>query len=66
MTNHDDKLVFNVPEAAARLQISRGLCYSLVKQGILPSLKLGARRVVIPKSALEEFLDRQGGPRVNK
>ncbi|MBT9142586.1 MAG: hypothetical protein DDT32_00425 [Syntrophomonadaceae bacterium] len=61
MTNHDDKLVFSVPEAAARLQISRGLCYSLVKQKVLPSVKLGARRLVIPKLALEEFLNRQGG-----
>ena len=44
-----------VEEAAERLGISRGLAYELVRQGVLPSLRLG-RRIVIPVRALDELL----------
>lgn len=60
-SNDDNRLVLSVPEAAARLSISRNLCYTLVKRGIIPSLRLGARRIVIPKRGLEDFLNRKGG-----
>lgn len=50
-------LVLSVSETAARLGISRGLCYQLAKEGRLPVrvLHLG-RRMVVPRRALEEVL----------
>jgi len=56
----ETKLVYSIREAAGLLGISRGLCYSLVKQGKIPSLSLGERRVVIPKAALERMLEGNG------
>ena len=53
---HEPKLTFTVEEAAGLLGISRGLAYQLVQRGQLPHLRLG-HRIVIPRRALEEFLD---------
>jgi excisionase family DNA binding protein len=55
---HDDVVdcaTFTVEEAAKILGISRGLGYELVRNGELPSLKLG-RRVVVPRRALDRLL----------
>lgn len=46
----------SITEAAALLGISRGLAYELVARGDLPSIRLG-RRILIPRHALERFLD---------
>ena len=40
-----DRLTPTVEEAAARLGISRTLAYELVRQGKIPSLRLGRRRL---------------------
>ena len=52
------RLTLTVEQAAALLGISRGLAYELVARGELPSLRLG-RRIVVPRKALDELLDRQ-------
>ena len=41
-----DRLTLTVEEAAARLGIWRTLAYELVRQGKIPSLRLGRRRHV--------------------
>ncbi len=46
--------LLTVPEVATLLRIGRGKAYSLVRQGDLPSLKLG-RTLRIPKSAVERL-----------
>jgi excisionase family DNA binding protein len=51
-----DRLTVSVEEAAALLGISRALAYELVRRGDLPRLRLG-RRVVIPRKALETFVE---------
>jgi len=51
-----EKLTYNVPEAAKVLGISRSLAYELVKRGEIPALRIGSKRVVIPKAALEKYL----------
>jgi len=51
-----DKLTFSVPEAARTLGISRNLCYELIRAGELPCLRLGRKRLVVPKAALDAFL----------
>lgn len=52
------------PQAAKRLQISKSNCYSLVRAGTLPHVRLRGR-VLIPVKALTEWLEssRQGGGR---
>jgi excisionase family DNA binding protein len=50
-----DRLTLTVEEAAARLGISRTLAYELVRQGKIPSLRLGRRRLV-PVHALDLML----------
>jgi hypothetical protein len=42
----DDLHVYSVPETHQRLRISRAGLYTLFRSGDLPSVKLGARRVV--------------------
>ncbi len=48
----DKKLVVTVEEAALALGISRSLGYALVRDGVIPSLRLG-RRLVVPRKRLE-------------
>ncbi len=51
--------VMTVDEAAAYLQISRGLAFAAVRDGTLPSVRIG-RRILVPRRQLEALLD--GGP----
>lgn len=57
-----DRLTMTVKEAGALLGVSRSLAYELVRRGDLPSLRLG-RRIVVPKRAVEDLLDRAIGDR---
>ncbi|GAB6152954.1 hypothetical protein JCM17380_17040 [Desulfosporosinus burensis] len=50
-------LTVTVTEAAKIIGISRGLAYTLVNNGTIPSLKLGSR-VLIPIMRLEEFINK--------
>jgi excisionase family DNA binding protein len=54
-----ERLTLTVDEAAELLGVSRSTAYSLVRQGELPSLRLG-RRIVVPVRRLLALLD--GGP----
>jgi excisionase family DNA binding protein len=45
-----------VDEAAAMLQISRGLAFEGVKRGEIPSVRIG-RRILIPRSRLLELIN---------
>ncbi|MFZ5639181.1 MAG: helix-turn-helix domain-containing protein [Bacillota bacterium] len=53
------KATMTVPEAAKYLGISRSLAYTLIKSGEIPSLKLGEKRIIIPRTALERMLEIQ-------
>jgi excisionase family DNA binding protein len=61
-TNHvaaparSGRLTVSVEQAARLLGISRGLAYTLVGRGEIPSLRLG-RRIVVPRRALDRMLD---------
>ena len=50
------RLTYTVEEAGRALGISRGLAYEMVREGTLPSLRLGERRIVVPRAALESLL----------
>ena len=51
-----NRLTYTVEEAAAALGISRGLAYEMVREGSIPSLRLGQRRILIPKAGLQSML----------
>ena len=48
--------VLTVDEAAAYLRISRGLAFAAVRDGTLPSIRVG-RRILVPRRQLEALLD---------
>lgn len=48
----------NVAQAANYLGISRNLAYKLARDGIIPVIKLGTKRLVVPIAALEDLLGR--------
>ena len=53
----EKRLCITVPEAPEMLGISRNFAYELVKRGELPSIRLGEKRILIPKIALEKRLE---------
>lgn len=58
-----ESLVLNVwPDVGRALNLSRATTYSLVNQGIIPSIRFG-KRVVVPRKALEELLASAGRPK---
>ncbi len=57
----DDRLTWDVPEAARRLGVSPGYYYRAAKRGELPVKRLG-RRLVVPKAALLEVLEKLDAP----
>lgn len=50
-----EPLVLTCPQAAKRLQISKSNCYSLIRAGELPHVRLRGR-VLIPVKALNDWL----------
>jgi excisionase family DNA binding protein len=56
-----EKLTISVPEAAQLLGVSRMTAYSAVREGTIPSLRIG-RRVLVPRVALERLLLAQADP----
>jgi excisionase family DNA binding protein len=53
--------ILTVEEAARYLRISRGLAFAAVRDGSIPSIRIG-RRILIPRSQLDAMLD-GGAPR---
>ena len=53
----EERLCLTVPEVAKKLGLSRNFTYELVKRGELPSIRLGEKRILIPKIALEKRLE---------
>ncbi len=53
--------VLTVQEAADYLRISRGLAFAAVRDGSLPSVRIG-RRILIPRRQLEALLDGAAPP----
>lgn len=52
---------YNLAEVAKILGIGINQCYELARQGKLPVLRLGARRMVVPRSALVKLLESSSG-----
>lgn len=50
-----ERLTVTVVEAAQLLGVSRMTAYSAVREGSIPSVRIG-RRLLVPKAALERLL----------
>lgn len=54
----EEKITFNIQEAAEIMGISKSLAYRLASNGEIPCMKLG-NRILIPKARLYEFIQKQ-------
>ena len=61
MLTQPTTLVYTIQEAAILLNLGRSSMYQAVRTGAVPSVKLG-RRILIPRTALEQFLLKAGQP----
>lgn len=58
-SRQDLPLALSVPEAGRLLGIGRNTAYDAVRNGEIPSLRIGGR-IVVPLQALLRLLDRAG------
>ncbi len=56
------KVVFTVGEFARMFHIGRNLAYELVRTGEVKAVRLGTRRVVIPRSEVQRLLLERAEP----
>lgn len=56
---HEDSLVLTVEEAGALLRLSRNGVYKAVKEGQIPSLRIG-KRLLVSRVRLEAMLAGEG------
>ena len=56
MDDKDDPLLMSVPEVARLLGIAKGLAYLMVRDGRLPSVRLGKRAVRVPRARLHVWI----------
>ena len=61
--SHEEPLVYSIEEAAALLRIGRNQCYAAARRGEIPVIRIGPRRMVVPKAALERMLAEAGQAR---
>ena len=54
-------LLISVTEAAELLGVSRNLAYDLIHDGTLPHVRLGRRRILVSRVALEQWIARESG-----
>ncbi|MBI4303954.1 MAG: helix-turn-helix domain-containing protein [Chloroflexi bacterium] len=52
----DDRLTLNVSQVAKILGVSRNLAYEAIRRGDLPCIRVGAKRILVPRAALEKML----------
>lgn len=55
----DERLVYDVPEAGAKLGLSRNASYDAAKRGEIPTIRLG-RLLKVPRAALDKMLEQAG------
>ena len=57
--SEQQRVALSVEEAAERLGVSRSLIWKMVNQGTIRTVRAG-HRVLVPVSAVEEFLSASG------
>lgn len=54
-----EKLTLSVPEMGEMLGISRPKAYEIIKKEGFPVIRITEKRLIIPKAALEKWLNEQ-------
>ena len=57
MWNEDSRFCISIEDAAKALNIGRSLAYELAREGKIPTLHLGKRRIVVPRKAIERMIE---------
>ena len=60
MENNDEPLVLSPREAMKILRCSRSVLYAGLKNGSIPCIHLGPRKIVIPRAKLMALLEGTG------
>jgi excisionase family DNA binding protein len=55
----DLPVCLNVPDVAKYLGVSRSVAYKLVRQPGFPSIRVGEKRIVIPRDKFKEWIEKQ-------
>lgn len=55
-----EKLVYTIRECAKLLGVSVSVCYEAARTGQLPVIRVGKRRMLVPKYALDRMLEEAG------
>jgi len=61
MQNNDESLVLLPAEVRKILRCSRSVVYDGLRKGIIPSIKISPRKIIIPRHAFMRWLDEGGG-----
>jgi len=59
-TNLSESLVLTVSEAARLLRLSKTTTYDQIRQGSIPSIRMG-KRILVPRAALMRMLEETMG-----
>ena len=65
MENNDETLVLTPDEARKILRCSRSVLYSALAQGVIPSIRISPRKIIIPRHAFMTWLNERGGNRLH-
>ena len=60
MEGENEKLVLTAMEVARLLRIGRATCYEQIRQGSIPSSRIG-RKIIVPRAALMHKLEEAVG-----
>ena len=52
----EKRLTYTIKECSEMLGVSKSVCYEAARMGLIPVLRLGQRRLVIPKFAFHKML----------
>lgn len=61
MESKDEALVLTPAEVRKILRCSRSVVYEGLKRGIIPSLRISPRKIVIPRDTFFRWLSNAGG-----
>ena len=56
MKEDKNKACYTVPELAERLGLSAETIYRSIRRKQIPHLKIGERRLILPKAAIDKWL----------
>jgi len=56
-----DKEFFSLEDLASILNVSRSHVYRMAQEGAIKSLRVGNKRLLIPKASLDEYIDKLEG-----